>query len=185
MPVAGLELSDELLLNFSLDPVFEAQDTLALNGYGYTSDNPVGEDDPTGRMYEGEGSEGGCGSQASCDKMDQDEKKNQQRQEQQDAAGAENQDLDHCRSGGCEMKVVHRYHTDQQYVLKRANEYAAQQSSASWAATSLPWPYSYCSLWSDLLRNADPSRADRGIPAGALEAAQPRVHGSGNQVQRF
>jgi RHS repeat-associated protein len=33
----------------SLDPILESTDSLALNGYGYTSDNPVTESDPTGQ----------------------------------------------------------------------------------------------------------------------------------------
>lgn len=48
----------------SLDPVFEADDTLALNGYGYTSDNPVTQDDPTGLMLWTPG--GACGTIAAC-----------------------------------------------------------------------------------------------------------------------
>jgi Pretoxin HINT domain len=48
----------------SLDPVLETGDTLALNGYSYTSDNPVTQDDPSGMMTPpggGGGQHGGGG----------------------------------------------------------------------------------------------------------------------------
>ncbi|HTJ66717.1 MAG TPA: putative toxin [Actinospica sp.] len=51
----------------SLDPVFEAWDTLALGGYTYTDGNPVGEADPTGLMLPyGKAASDGCTTQAQC-----------------------------------------------------------------------------------------------------------------------
>jgi len=50
----------------SLDPLFEATDPLALNGYSYTSDNPVTSSDPGGLRAMGDASGSSCNWNGTC-----------------------------------------------------------------------------------------------------------------------
>ncbi|MBR7833490.1 hypothetical protein KDL01_09450 [Actinospica durhamensis] len=84
----------------SLDPVFEATDTLALGGYAYTDGNPITSSDPTGQMIEGE-SGYGTANDSQCDLSCATNLANNVTQKNQESIEAE-----HSHSGGLGTKVL-------------------------------------------------------------------------------
>jgi RHS repeat-associated protein len=50
----------------SLDPVFEANDPQALNGYAYTDANPINSIDPSGQRAAGDGDGSTCNNEGQC-----------------------------------------------------------------------------------------------------------------------
>jgi RHS repeat-associated protein len=85
----------------SLDPVFEADDTLALNGYGYTDDNPVTQADPSGQDA-GEYGTGVGGTAPDCDSSCQ-----AQEVTPADMAGSGDGCLAHGYAGPCALPPGH------------------------------------------------------------------------------
>jgi RHS repeat-associated protein len=125
----------------SLDPLFEADDTLALNGYGYTSDNPVTEADPSGQHE----CIDGCGSaddqsvnQATAQQRRQQQWKQDEANWQQTTDQAENQAIDDCTSNACINHAVRNVNSLSYEIALNESYYnqqvAAQIATRYWAA---------------------------------------------------